>query len=103
MNDIVSFLAERRLVQRGYNEPLELFQMPRNTSAGFFVGVFSFLLGFGSIWYIWWLAALGLVGIAATVILRSANRDIDYYVPVSEISHDEEAYSRRIAAAQAAE
>ena len=103
VHGIDSFHTEKQLGRRGYNKPLEPIHMPKNTSAGFFVGVFSFLLGFGSIWYIWWLAALGLVGIAATVILRSANRDIDYYVPVSEISHDEEAYSRRIAAAQAAE
>ena len=37
------------------------------------------------------------------MILRSADRDVDYYVPVSEIEHNEEVYSRRIAAAQAAE
>ncbi|KXV45094.1 hypothetical protein AD936_11245 [Gluconobacter japonicus] len=77
--------------------------MPKNTAAGAIIGAFSFILGFGAIWYIWWMAGLGLIGIAVTMIMRSANRDVDYYVPVSEIEHNEEVYSRRIAAAQAAE
>ncbi len=76
--------------------------MPKNTAAGFFVGAFSFVLGFAAIWWIWWLAALALAGVFATVILRSFNTDVDYYVPVSEIERDQANYVRSLTA-QAAE
>ncbi|GBQ37679.1 cytochrome o ubiquinol oxidase subunit I [Gluconacetobacter azotocaptans] len=77
--------------------------MPKNTSAGFFVGAFSLVLGFAAIWYIWWLAALGLIGVIATVIARSSNNDVDYYVPVSEVARIENEHTRNLMAAQAAE
>ncbi|AQS87126.1 cytochrome o ubiquinol oxidase subunit I [Neoasaia chiangmaiensis NBRC 101099] len=102
IHGIDSFHTEKQLGQRGTNKPLHEIHMPKNTAAGFFVGFFSFLIGFGAIWYIWWLAALGLVGVFATVILRSSNLDIDYYVPVSDITRDQEEQSRRLMA-QAAE
>ncbi|EHH69313.1 cytochrome o ubiquinol oxidase subunit I [Gluconobacter morbifer] len=98
-----TFHTEKQLGRQAHGKKLAPIHMPKNTSAGFFIGVFSLALGFASVWYIWWLAAICAIGIIATVILRSADRDIDYYVPVSEIEHDEEVYSRRIAAAQAAE
>ncbi|MBB2201796.1 cytochrome o ubiquinol oxidase subunit I [Gluconacetobacter tumulisoli] len=77
--------------------------MPKNTSAGFFVGAFSLVLGFAAIWYIWWLAAIGLIGVIATVIARSSNNDVDYYVPVSEVARIENEHTRNLMAAQAAE
>jgi cytochrome o ubiquinol oxidase subunit 1 len=55
--------------------------MPSNTSAGFFVGVFSLAFGFAAVWHIWWLAIVSLVAIAATVIGRSFGRDDGYYIP----------------------
>lgn len=67
--------------------------MPRNTSAGIFIGLFSFVLGFGAIWAIWWLAAAGLIGVLATVIMRSFDDDIDYVLPGSEVARIEQGSS----------
>ncbi|GBR13735.1 cytochrome o ubiquinol oxidase subunit I [Komagataeibacter nataicola NRIC 0616] len=77
--------------------------MPKNTACGFLIGAFSFVLGFGAIWYIWWLAAVGLIGVIATVIARSADNDVDYYVPVSEVARIEQEHTHNLMAAQAAE
>jgi cytochrome o ubiquinol oxidase subunit I len=71
--------------------------MPRNTSAGLFVAIFSFVLGFGAIWYIWWMAALGLFGVFATVILRSFDNDIDYVLPAAEVARMEAHYAPDLA------
>ena len=76
--------------------------MPKNTAAGFLVGAFSLILGFAAIWYIWWLAALGLVGVIGTVIARSANKDIDFYIPAEEVARIENEHTRKLMA-QAAE
>ncbi|WP_323991179.1 cytochrome o ubiquinol oxidase subunit I [Nguyenibacter sp. L1] len=77
--------------------------MPKNTSAGFFVGVFSLALGFAAVWHIWWLAALSLAAVIATIIIRSANNDVDYYVPAAEVARIENEHTRNLMAAQAAE
>ena len=75
-------------------EHYEDIHMPRNTSAGLFVAAFSFLLGFGGIWHIWWLASLGLVGTIVVTIIRSFDNDTDYYVPGSEVALIERAHAR---------
>ncbi|MFW7267034.1 cytochrome o ubiquinol oxidase subunit I [Gluconacetobacter sp. Hr-1-5] len=77
--------------------------MPKNTAAGFSIGVFSLILGFAAVWWIWWLAAVGLIGVIATVIARSSNNDVDYYVPASEVARIENEHTRNLLAAQAAE
>lgn len=74
--------------------------MPKNTGAGVFVGLFSLLAGFGLIWYIWWMVILGVVGIFATIIIRSFETDIDYYVQVDEVERIEGAHQEQLAKAQ---
>jgi cytochrome o ubiquinol oxidase subunit 1 len=63
--------------------------MPRNTSAGFFVGLFSLVLGFAGVWHIWWLAVLGLVGVVATLVIRSYDDDIDYTITAETVARME--------------
>jgi cytochrome o ubiquinol oxidase subunit 1 len=63
--------------------------MPRNTSAGLFVGLFSLVLGFAGVWHIWWLAVLALVGVVATLILRSYDDDIDYIISAETVARME--------------
>ena len=72
--------------------------MPRNTSAGLFIAGFSFLLGFGGVWHIWWLAILGLAGAIGVTILRSFDNDTDYYVPAAEVARIEAAHATRVRA-----
>ncbi|MEW9623164.1 cytochrome o ubiquinol oxidase subunit I [Rhodanobacter geophilus] len=59
--------------------------MPRNTGVGVVMGGFATLLGFGLIWHIWWLAILGLAGMVGSFVVRSYDRDVDYYVPGAEV------------------
>ncbi|MFP8966210.1 cytochrome o ubiquinol oxidase subunit I [Pokkaliibacter sp. CJK22405] len=70
----------------------EKIHMPKNTGAGVAIGVFSLLFGFGLVWYIWWMVGLGLLGTIASMIVRSFNDDIDYYVPVEEVARIENAH-----------
>jgi len=49
------------------------------------------------IWHIWWLAAVGLVGMVATFIVRSNDDDIDYYVPAEEVARIENARLQTLA------
>lgn len=67
----------------------ERIHMPKNTAAGLMAGLFALIFGFAMVWYIWWLAIVGFIGVIATLIIHSFNEDVDYYVPVAEIEKTE--------------
>ncbi len=70
--------------------------MPKNTSAGFFVAVFSGLFGFSMIWHMWLPAVIGLIGIISTVVLRSFNKDTDYYIDAETVKKTEFAHYKEM-------
>lgn len=63
--------------------------MPKNTAVGVWLGIFSLVFGFALIWHIWWLAIVGLAALVVTLIARSFDNDIDYYVPAAEVERIE--------------
>jgi cytochrome o ubiquinol oxidase subunit 1 len=67
--------------------------MPKNTSAGVFMGITLSVFCFAMIWHIWWLAIVGLVGAIGVFIKRCYSNDVDYYVQPEEIEKTEEAYN----------
>ncbi|MDR6671713.1 cytochrome o ubiquinol oxidase subunit I [Xanthomonas sp. 1678] len=84
---------EDKLKGKGWPRPAkyEAIHMPRNTAAGFWIGAFSVVLGFGLIWHIWWMAIIGLVGMIGSFIARSFDDDVDYWVPAEEVERIENA------------
>ncbi|RDJ27727.1 cytochrome o ubiquinol oxidase subunit I [Bosea caraganae] len=86
--------------QRGYERPLEGFKpihMPRNTGTGIILAGLSTCLGFGLIWYMWWLAALSFVAILATVVAHTFNYNRDFDIPAEEVVRTEDARTRLLA------
>ncbi len=67
----------------------EDIHMPRNTAMGFSIAGISFVMGFGLVWHIWWLAAVSLAGIIALLFVRSFDYDTEYYVPAAEVARIE--------------
>ncbi|HQT25255.1 MAG TPA: cytochrome o ubiquinol oxidase subunit I [Burkholderiales bacterium] len=63
--------------------------MPRNTGKGFVIGGFSFTVGFGMVWHIWWLALLSALAILFTVIARSMEEEVEYVIPAEEVERIE--------------
>ena len=63
--------------------------MPKNTSAGLFIGALSFVLGFAMVWHLFYLAALAAVGILAVIIKRLYVKETDYYVTAEEVKEIE--------------
>lgn len=59
--------------------------MPKNTGAGFYIGLLSFIFGFAMVWEMFWLAVVCMVALIATIIARLYERKTDYYVKVEEI------------------
>ena len=67
----------------------EDIHMPKNTSIGFIIGVFSGLFGFGMVWQMPLLSALGFVVMFICVIVRTFNFNPDYYVKAKEVAEIE--------------
>ncbi|TIV65923.1 MAG: cytochrome o ubiquinol oxidase subunit I [Mesorhizobium sp.] len=85
----------------GYRRPLSGFKpihMPKNTGTGVVLAVFSMALGFGLIWYMWWLAALSFVCLIATAIGHTFNYHRDFDIPAAEVAQTEEARTALLAA-----
>jgi len=73
--------------------------LPKNVPYGVYIGVASLLFGFAMIFYIWWLAILGVVGIIVTLILQGSNDDTEFVFPAAEVKRIEDAHYERLAAA----
>jgi cytochrome o ubiquinol oxidase subunit 1 len=63
--------------------------MPDASSAGVVLGAMSFLFAFAMIWQIWWLAALGGLGIFAAVLSQTFRDRAEHRIPASEVEATE--------------
>lgn len=63
----------------------EDIHMPKNSAVGFWIGLFSFICSFGLIWWEWWLAAIGAIGIVVSIAARLYVKDVDYHLSAEEV------------------
>ncbi len=59
--------------------------VPRNTGIGVVIGGLSMVVGFALVWHIMWMALIGMLGIAASLIIRLSNDDIEYVITAKEL------------------
>jgi cytochrome o ubiquinol oxidase subunit 1 len=71
---------ERTLFPEGSLYHERSIEISKNTPIGIFIAGCAFLFGFGIVWNIWWLAALGLVGVVVLVITRSFDEETEYTI-----------------------
>ena len=76
-------------------------EMPKNTGIGVYLGALSFILGFGMIWYIWWMAIIAAVGMLVCLVARSFQTDLHYYIPAEEVAQREQAWVEKVRAQNA--
>ncbi|MFW2853873.1 cytochrome o ubiquinol oxidase subunit I [Sphingomonas sp. TX0543] len=86
---------------RGYERPAGGFRpvhMPRNTGAGVILSALALAMGFGMVWYMWWLAALSFGGLLVVAIAHTFNYNRDYFIPAEEVATIESGRSELLAA-----
>jgi len=83
--DAFAHMKERGRTRHAVEDYRDI-HMPRNTSAGLVIGLFSLAIGFALVWHIWWLAIVGLLGVVVTLILRSYDDDIDYTISAETVA-----------------
>jgi cytochrome o ubiquinol oxidase subunit 1 len=59
--------------------------MPKNTATGFIIAIFSGIFGFGMIWHSPSMIGFGLIGVFASIMARTFNQNIDYYLKSDDI------------------
>lgn len=69
-------------------------KMFKNSPLGLLIAAAAFLLGFGLIWHIWWLAIVALIVVAATIFWRSLDEDTEYVIPASQVAKTESVAAR---------
>lgn len=65
--------------------------MPKNTGLGAIIAAFALMFGFAAVWHITWLAAIGLLGVLTTIIVRMNDDDTEYVLPAHEVKALEDA------------
>jgi cytochrome o ubiquinol oxidase subunit I len=69
--------------------------MPADSGAGVMIGAMSFVFAFAMVWQIWWLAAVGGLGMFAAVLSQTLRDHAGQRIPASEVEAIE---NRRIMA-----
>ena len=69
----------------------QTIEMPRNSPIGFVIAFFAVIAGFSAIWYISWLAILGLLAILVTVLVFGWSENREREIPANEIARMERA------------
>jgi cytochrome o ubiquinol oxidase subunit 1 len=73
-------------------EPVyENIEMPRNSPTGFITAFFAVVTGFALIWHIWWMAILGVLPAAVTVLVFGWSDDREREISANEIARMERA------------
>lgn len=60
--------------------------VPKNSSLGLVIAFFAFIFGFGIVWHIVWLVAIGLVGIIVAIIIRISDDSTERVISAEEIA-----------------
>ena len=70
------------------NAPAPIYQdivMPKNSGLGIIIGAFSFLVGFGAVWHIGWMAVVGTLGVIICLLIRLSDDDTNMLITAREL------------------
>jgi cytochrome o ubiquinol oxidase subunit 1 len=77
-----------------HRQEYEDIQVPHNTAAGIYIAGFAFLIGFGLIWHVFWLAAIGLIGVVLLIIIRTMNENPDEIISAAAVRSDHQVVAK---------
>jgi cytochrome o ubiquinol oxidase subunit I len=60
--------------------------VPKNTPIGIFIAGFAFMFGFAAIWHIIWLAAVGMLGVIISIIIRISSDETERVIFAKEVA-----------------
>jgi cytochrome o ubiquinol oxidase subunit 1 len=88
VESIDAFWEMKQKTARPFAAAYAPIEMPRNTPTGFIISFFAVVAGFALIWHIWWMAILGLLGAALTMLVFGWRNDREHEIPAAELESD---------------
>jgi cytochrome o ubiquinol oxidase subunit 1 len=85
VTDVDAFWEIKQAGKNNIKPKYEDITMPKNTAMGIYISAFAFLMGFGFVWHIIWLAAIGILGAIICAVIYSLNDETEYTISAAEI------------------
>jgi cytochrome o ubiquinol oxidase subunit 1 len=79
------------------SQAYKAIRIPKNTPVPIYIAISAFIFGFAVIWHIYWLALLGLVGIIASIIIRSLDDEPERRLSATQVAKIEAAAKEKYA------
>ncbi len=87
-----AFWAMKQAGRRAPAERYDAIEIPGNSANGFITAFFAVITGFSLIWHIWWLAIIGLVCAALTLLAFGWIERTDVEISPEQLAADERAH-----------
>ena len=89
--DIDAFWAEKQHVRANQGQSVprpeyEAIEVPKNNPTGFVIAFFAVITGFALIWHIWWMAGVGLLGAAVTLLVFMFHPDEEVEISAEQVA-----------------
>jgi cytochrome o ubiquinol oxidase subunit I len=99
---IDAFWARKQRLQAKQEQPVasrdyKPIEMPKNSPTGFITAFFAVVTGFALIWHIWWMAALGVFGAFATLVVFAFRDEDEVEIPAEQIARFDRAHPVEVA------
>jgi cytochrome o ubiquinol oxidase subunit I len=90
VGEVDAFWAKKQRLQAVEERPVSARQympieVPKNGPTGVMTAFFAVITGFALTWHIWWLAGLGLLGVATTLLAVMFREESEIDVPAEEL------------------
>lgn len=81
-----AFWAAKQAAAGSARQRYQAITVPKNTPIALLIAASAFAFGFAMVWHIWWLAALGLLGVIAMVIQRTSDDRTKRIIPAPQVA-----------------
>ena len=71
------------------SQPIRPINLPKNSPLGLVIAIFAFMVGFGVVWHIVWLALVGFIGVIVSVIVRISSDETEHIISADTIRKTE--------------
>lgn len=92
------FWEDKQALHRGEQPKKPVYKdihLPKNSGVGIIIAAFAFLVGFGLIWHMWWLALVGVLGVIVCIIIRTSNDDTECLVSAKQLEALDKKYKMK--------
>lgn len=90
------YQKQKLLIHKDTTKPIYVdIHLPSNTGMGIAIAAAGFMICFGLIWHIWWLAILSSIALLVIVFIRLSDEETEYTVSAAELEKMDSAFRNK--------